>query len=588
MNKCGCLDYQTKDGKVEKDISPLFYVQAIIRDVENPNGLEKWLISVNDHNKRRYAFELSASSVHQPNITAELCNNGITISPFWQDVVISHLLYGRKKCEETNSILYQNQVLGWYTFNDKEYYFYDKTDFYGNYAETKRKKYIFQKGEKETYLQFLKETVFPSTELSLALTIGYSAVVVSRLNSEQDLGTIIVNLCGRSTTGKSTAEMLMCSPFMCPEISNKENGLCFTANNTLNAIFARIDGIFGVPFVIDDITTNPNINLSQFIYSLADGASKGRLNGNFQLCQAGYGWSGVAITSSETPILDYGSQYQGLKVRVIQTQGIQWTKSAEEAELVKRTVRRHFGFTGKEFADFVAGIAIDDLCDRYEIALNAVKALMVKKDNLTDRLASKYAAIYLTVELLNEAFGYGLSAHSLLERLIRCEQEAFEERDNATKAFKHVVDFVSRFKSRFLVERKYTDPFKNCTNAFPPNEIYGKIIEYDKYWEVHLLEDFTKKVLVENQLIGEIRGIRQKWIERGITKGDKDHNTKQFSHTGTKARYDCFIIEGGIREPEGEDLGVNKPQTHAEPNISTYAIDDSAQIEEIFGGQNGN
>ena len=74
---------------------------------------------------------------------------------------------------------------------------------------------------------------------------------MSRLNGEEaDLGTVIVNLCGTSSTGKSTAEMLMCSPFMNPEISNKNNGLCFTANNTLNAIFGRIDGVHGVPFVV--------------------------------------------------------------------------------------------------------------------------------------------------------------------------------------------------------------------------------------------------------------------------------------------------------------------------------------------------
>jgi hypothetical protein len=63
----------------------------------------------------------------------------------------------------------------------------------------------------------------------------------------------------------------MASPFMNPVISNQQKGLCFSSNSTQNAMFALIDGIFGVPFVIDDIITNPNINLSQFIYSLAEG-----------------------------------------------------------------------------------------------------------------------------------------------------------------------------------------------------------------------------------------------------------------------------------------------------------------------------
>lgn len=165
----------------------------------------------------------------------------------------------------------------------------------------------------------------------------------------------MVNLCGTSSTGKSTAEMLMCSPFMNPEIGKKK-GLCFSANSTQNAMFALIDGIFGVPFVIDDITTNPNINLLQFIYTLASGSNKNRLNGDSSLRDDGCGWSGVAVTSSESCVLDNISQYQGLKVRVLHTQGIQWTKNAAEAELVKRTVRKNFGFTGKDFAMYVSTI----------------------------------------------------------------------------------------------------------------------------------------------------------------------------------------------------------------------------------------
>ena len=100
-------------------------------------------------------------------------------------------------------------------------------------------------------------------------------------------------------------------------------------------------------------------------------------------------------------------------------------------------------------------------------------------------------------------------------------------------------------------------------------------------------DNYTKKVLNENGLGGEIRSIRQRWIERGLAKGDKDHNTKQFSYTGTKARYDCFIIEGGIREPESEDVEV-KPTNANSAHQSNYTIDDSAQIDEVFGGKNGN
>lgn len=144
-------------------------------------------IYVNDHNLRTYEFNLTADKIHGTNITAELSHYGIMIEPSWHFAVVSHLVYGYKQCVKTGSIVYQNKVLGWYPFEGKEYYFFDETDFNGNHAICAREKTEFQKGDYETYRKFLQDTVFPSTELSLALAIGYSAVVVARLNGEYDL-----------------------------------------------------------------------------------------------------------------------------------------------------------------------------------------------------------------------------------------------------------------------------------------------------------------------------------------------------------------------------------------------------------------
>ena len=185
--KDGCLDYCNQEGEVNRDVAPLFYVKTIIRSVENPNGLEKWIIHVNDHNKREYDFVLAAETIYQTNFLAALSKGGIIVAPFWCEYIILHLLDGQKKCEKTNSIVYQNKVLGWYPFEEKLYYFYDETKFDNNYAITTRSKFKFKKGDEQTYLKFLQDIVLPSPELSLALVLGYSAVVVSRLNEELNL-----------------------------------------------------------------------------------------------------------------------------------------------------------------------------------------------------------------------------------------------------------------------------------------------------------------------------------------------------------------------------------------------------------------
>ena len=558
-----------------------------MRSVEHIDSGDKWLIDVNDHNLRHYEFSLPAEVIYSTNPLSELCKRGLLIDPFWSNEIISHLLYDHSQCIQTNSIVYRNKVLGWYPFNGKYHYFYDKTKFAGNDAITERKSLKFSSGDKDTYLAFLKSTVFPSVELSLALSIGYSAVVASRLSTAYDLGTIIVNLCGISSTGKSTAEMLMCSPFACPEFSNREDSLCFTANSTQNAIFAMIDGIHGVPFVIDDITTNPYINLSQFIYALADGNPKARCNGDGTLRNDGYGWSGVAITSSETPILDFAVQNQGLKVRVLHTQGITWTKDANEAELVKRTVRQHYGFTGKEFADYVASLPFDTLCEKFEASCEVVKAMMTKKDALSSRLANKFAVIHLTVQLLNEAFNYGLSADTVTERIVRCEQETFDERDNASKAFELVIDFITQKSAHFDIETRLRSS-RIYSDTYASGEFYGKIFKYDDVWMVHILASKTTELL-KSKGMDELKWIRREWNRRGITEGDCDHCTKQKCYNGIRARYDCFTIPGGIAPPTS--YVPEPPSTPTIPQdtpVSDYSVDDSAQIDAIFRGNDEN
>lgn len=109
------------------------------------------------------------------------------VDPFWTKFVVSHLLDSYKECVKTNSITYQNKVLGWYEFEGKPYYFYDETDFDGKHAICARPKMQFCKGNREKYLDLIRNVVLPSTELSLALSIGYTAVVAARLKEPADL-----------------------------------------------------------------------------------------------------------------------------------------------------------------------------------------------------------------------------------------------------------------------------------------------------------------------------------------------------------------------------------------------------------------
>ena len=398
-------------------------------------------------------------------------------------------------------------------------------------------------------------------------------------------GTIIVNVCGESTIGKSTAQMLMTSPFMSPVIGNSGKSLSICANNTQNMLYRHMKDVYGVPFVIDDITTNEKVPLSDVIYAITQGEDKGRMNGDGEAREVS-SWSGVVITSSEAPILDSVKGAQGLKARVLHTYGIRWTASAEQATLIKRMVSKNYGFTGKEFAEYVATIPLDDLYERFLESFDVVFEMMKKKDRLSDRLAYKYAAVHLTALLVNEALQFGISADGISKLLISCEQDCFEERDNSLKAYKAVVDFIDRHESHFVFETHYTNMYANAESMYKPADYYGKIIKYDTYWEVHLLDHITQNVLDGCKLGGEIRNIRKEWIKKGLAKkGDSGHNTKQFMYAGKIQRYDCLIIDGGIRQPIAEL--PPQPVTPLPPTpVSDYAVDDTQAINAIFGGDN--
>ena len=348
-------------------------------------------------------------------------------------------------------------------------------------------------------------------------------------------------------------------------------------------LYYHMKDIYGVPFVIDDITTNERMPLSDVIYAITQGEDKGRMNGDGEAREVS-SWSGVVITSSESPILDSVKGAQGLKARVLHTYGIQWTESAKQATLIKRVASKNYGFTGKEFADYVATIPLDDLYERFLESFEVVSGMMTKKDRLSDRLAYKYATVHLTALLVNEALQFGISADDISKLLISCEQNSFEERDNALKAYKAVVDFIDRRESHFVFETHYSNAYANTESMYKPADYYGKIIKYDTYWEVHLLDNLTQNVLDGCKLGSEIRNIRKEWIKRGwAKKGDSGHNTKQYMYNGKIGRYDCLIIEGGIQQPNAEL--PPQPVTPLPPTpVSDYTVDDAQAINAIFGG----
>ena len=378
----------------------------------------------------------------------------------------------------------------------------------------------------------------------------------------------------------------MVSPFTCPNINNSGKGLVFSANSTQNAQFAKINGLFGVPFVIDDIITNPNLDFTGFIYTLATGEEKSRCNSDGTLKDSNMGWHGVAITSSELPITEYTKQFKGINARVLHTQGIVWTESARQAEDIKRVIKSNYGFTGREFADFISKKSVDELLDEFNSSLDCVNGLMTLKDSLSDRIANKVAIIHLTLELMNECFSLSLDAERIISLLIDCEQKSITDRDPATKALDAIKSYVFTNQSHFYFDSVEDEDFSDLPVNYP-NQPYGIVIidRKNSRIKVKILADMTERIL-QGSNVSEIATVRKTWRERGISECDRDHNTIKVTMP-LVGRIRCDVLTFSLDGKELTDLSQNSAEEEPaqEPPLSGYAIDDGKAIDKIFGSE---
>lgn len=579
-SKGACMDLVTSR-KVHPDVAPAFRVQKLIRNLENEFSEEIMQIAVNNRNRAKWDFNISTLAMYdsQP-LLAEFCKHRLMIKRDLEPLVIDHLFDEYERCDQNGLVSYHHHSLGWTEIQGKEVFLYDNNVINGITSQSDRSKFRFRSGSEQVYKDFLKNTVYPVPTLSLAMAIGYSAVVISRLKNHVDLGTVIVNLCGASSTGKTTVEELLVSAFACPKESNGD-GLIRTFHATQNATFAALEGIHGLPIALDDTTSNSSLNLANLVYTLATGEEKARCQQGGGLQDSKGGWSGLIVVSSETPIHEEECENQGLKARVLQTQGITWTPDAATAELIKRTVRANYGFTGFEFAQFIEGIDVNDLYERYKLSRECVNALMPIRDNLSDRLEEKYAAIHLTVELMNECFALKLDADQLLALMLQPEQANVMERDIALKGELAIRDYLvshfqhfDRYGKNLHNEWMQTVPASGTRFGF----VYDD--RENQYFEANILNSKVNEILKDANIF-ETSTVKARWEASKLIVTDKDN----YAPKKNGVRCIRFIFRDGFTcGPTFAPGQAPLPPTVEPVPIGDQCYDDEEAINEIFGG----
>lgn len=388
---------------------------------------------------------------------------------------------------------------------------------------------IKPKGDEETVKKLINEEILTYTPSKFILLASLSAVTISYLSEVMDTTVILVHLVGNSTTGKSTICKFAISLFGYPGI--KDNGLFFTYNATDNAIMKRMEGGYGVPFSIDELSMSDS-RKNNMAYKLFNGRNKDRLNKDSSQKESD-GWLGSIFTNGEKSLIKSSSKNVGIQLRVIEVANIQWTKSAEHAEKINGVIMNNYGHIGPMFAEFIMSKDKEELKNKYDKSVEYLMRVFNKKsleDNFTKRRVVNYAMIHLTGKLFSEMFEIEIDLKDIVKMFIEIEKESIKNRNFEDSAFEYVKSYVN----------KHTNKFETDSNKVR-GEVWGYINNKKDYIEVEInplkFEEMLKEGGYEDKDV-----VLKEFKENGILNCDKDRYTRKRKH-GSLPKIPMIVIK---------------------------------------------
>ena len=502
-----------KDGNVVLDkVCEVVFIEKTIENIDT----NEVIIKLTYKYKNKYKSLILSMDVLKPNKLLELLRFGVSIPPEDEKLLGRYLLKLVQQVE--NECIYSN--VGWH--KDSQ----GNLQYRLNEAISNQTASVVAvnnpdapnfnlkcSGTVQAWVDMCKEEVIGNTHLEAMLCFGFSAPIVGylyRTTSYQD--TLVIHAVGDSTTGKTTAGKLAVSPFGFPD--SRDNGIFRTWNGTTNAIIRSLGGNFGVPLVLDEVSMIRNRNISSELYTIASGEDKARLTNDIEQRDRPK-WSTTIISTGEKSIFSKASNNAGLRVRVIQFEGITWTSSATNADNIKAVISQNYGCAGVEFAKYIFSKGINIIDERMEYWYNRCLN-EIPDSSFKDRVAYKFAIMMTGGDIANQALQLGINLDKVLEFLIENEKNNIPDRDLAEKAFYDVIETIIENMSKFAIREM----------SFFPKDYWGKIETTSQCYKVVFLKNKLESELIK---LGyeDSKVVIRAWKERGYLLTEKDKTTNR-------------------------------------------------------------
>jgi len=565
------MDAYLKNGTIVEDISDLIIPKKVLKFLDDTGDPVVELEIQTEKKIRLIKIPLLALSTQEAASDAFL-RQLYLISFKYVNHLREYVIDAIQQSDQSTLIAYKHSSLVFFEYSGKLHFLLERNKIDNLESVYYDPTFVFTNGEFNEYMKLVKTHILVSPSMSLALTIGLSSVVTSYLKDYADVQNLIVNICGPSSTGKTTAAMFIASLWGSPNISNK--GIVRTFNATATSMITSIEGVNGVPIIFDDITTSGSgINKTNFLYTLAQGESKARANTSGRLQHQGPQWSGTIIITGETSVLSESETRQGLLARVLDTSEIIWTKSAEHSETIKKIILNNHGHIGKLFVELFLARNDSEIRLMFENSKKIIDKRMKIKDNLSNRILNKLAILHLTATFIKEMNGFNdYNIELLTEMVANLDQSTVEGRHPAEKALTAIILHVIENHQHF-----------NKSNAMKGSQILakGKIVGDMKFKGSKLVLTMpTEKVkeILEDYRIYEHKPVFKYWREHGLVIKEEGNRTSV-----KDARFQTRVIKFVFKK--GEDLffpweALQEPS--GEPPTSNINYHNQAQIDAIF------
>lgn len=356
---------------------------------------------------------------------------------------------------------------------------------------------VSTKGTLAGWVNLVEQQVIGVIPLEFILGVAASALIVGYYaKTGQDKDSIMVQLVGTSTTGKTTAAQLAISLFGPPIKGVKK--LFQSFSSTANALPRMLGNNFGVPFLIDELSLAGSKDLTEFIYLLGENREKGRMTESLDLAEQ-LSWHTSILMTGENSITSQTNQNLGLLVRLFEYEIKQWTNDANHADIIKNTVKQHYGHAGIVYADYLTQ-GLNHLTNVVEEWREKFINEMIVSD-VRNRIAEKYAMILAGLQLLGEALELEFNLEKVFRFVLMNEKLLQQKRDIADAVYQDVIADVISTTNMFHVNNVLSNAFK--TKGLIKNHgngtcsIYYLKSEFQNFLKQH---GYTNETTVTNAL----------------------------------------------------------------------------------------